>query len=133
MKYLFSLHQLGAYMFGKRPDGRLVKDLDPMQKIMPYIMKTRTDSMNMYEDTFPCGPLDAYIKEKAAALVEKIQSDPALLGQFRENPVKLIEELIGMDLPDDQIKQVAELVKAKIDLDKAGDLLKGIGGLFGKK
>ena len=39
MKYLFSLHQLGAYMFGKRPDGRLVKDLDPMQKIMPYIMK----------------------------------------------------------------------------------------------
>jgi len=53
-------------MFGKRPDGRVIRNLEPMQQIMPYIMKTRTDSMNMYEDTFPCAPMDAYIKEKAA-------------------------------------------------------------------
>ena len=53
-------------MFNKRPDGRAIKDLEPMQMIMPYVMKTRTDSMNMYEDTFACEPMDAYIKEKAA-------------------------------------------------------------------
>ena len=53
-------------MFGKRPDGRVIRDLEPMQKIMPYIMKTRTDSMNMYEDTFACKPMDAYIKAKEA-------------------------------------------------------------------
>lgn len=52
-------------MFTKRPDGRLLRDLDPMQQIMPYIMKTRTDSMNMYEDTFDCDPMDTYIKQKA--------------------------------------------------------------------
>lgn len=52
-------------MFKKRPDGRLVKDLEPMQQIMPYVMTTRTDSMNMYDDTFDCAPMDAYIKEKA--------------------------------------------------------------------
>ncbi len=52
-------------MFGKRPDGRVIRDLEPMQQIMPYILKTRTDSMNMYEDTFPCEPMDLYIKEKA--------------------------------------------------------------------
>ena len=52
-------------MFTKRPDGRLIKDLDPIQQIMPYIMKTRNDSMNMYEDTFACEPMDTYIKEKA--------------------------------------------------------------------
>ena len=52
-------------MFTRRPDGRVVRDLDPMQQIMPYIMKTRTDSMNMYEDTFACEPMDAYIKQKA--------------------------------------------------------------------
>ncbi len=51
-------------MFGKRPDGRVIKNLEPMQQIMPYIMKTRTDSMNMYEDVFDCGPMDDYIKEK---------------------------------------------------------------------
>ena len=53
-------------MFRKRPDGRVIKDLDPMQQIMPYVMKTRTDSMNMYEDTFPCDVWDSYIKEKEA-------------------------------------------------------------------
>lgn len=53
-------------MFGKRPDGRAIRNLDPMQKIMPYIMKTRTDSMNMYEDTFACKPMDMYIRAKAA-------------------------------------------------------------------
>ena len=35
-------------------------------KIMPYIMKTRTDSMNMYDDTFNCEVWDSYIKEKEA-------------------------------------------------------------------
>ena len=53
-------------MFGKRPDGRVVKNVEPMQQIMPYVMKTRTDAMNMYEDTFPCDVWDEYIKEKAA-------------------------------------------------------------------
>ena len=53
-------------MFGKRPDGRAIQNLEPMQQIMPYIMKTRCDSMNMYEDTFACKPMDDYIKAKAA-------------------------------------------------------------------
>ncbi len=52
-------------MFGKRPDGRAIRNLDPMQKIMPYVMRTRTDSMNMYEDTFACKPMDMYIRAKA--------------------------------------------------------------------
>ncbi len=51
-------------MFGKRPDGRVIKTLAPMEKIIPYIMKHRYDSMNMYEDYFDCAPLDAYIEEK---------------------------------------------------------------------
>ena len=70
------------------------------------------------------------IKAKALELVEKIKNDPALLKQFRENPVKVVETIIGMDLPDDQINQLADLIKATIDLDKVGSLL---GGLFGKK
>lgn len=72
------------------------------------------------------------LKSKAEALVKKIQNDPALLKKFKENPIKVVEDLIGIDLPDDQIKQVAELVKARIDLDKVGDLLGGLGGLFKK-
>ncbi len=51
-------------MFGKRPDGRVIKNIEPMQKIMPYVMTTRTDSMNMYEEPIPCEAMDAYIAEK---------------------------------------------------------------------
>lgn len=72
------------------------------------------------------------IKEKVEDLVEEIRKNPKLLTQFKENPIPVVEKLVGIDLPDDQIMKIAELVKAKIDLDKAGDLLKGLGGLFRK-
>ena len=73
-----------------------------------------------------------FIKDKIEDIVEKIKKDPKLLQKFKDEPIKTVEGLIGIDLPDDQIKQVAELVKAKIDLDKVGDLLGGLGGLFKK-
>ena len=72
------------------------------------------------------------IKAKVEELVDEIRKNPRMLKEFKENPVPVIEKLVGMDLPDDQIMKLAELVKAKIDLEKAGDLLKGLGGLFGK-
>ncbi len=51
-------------MFGKRPDGRRLRTVDPMQLITGFLMKKRYDSMNMYEDTFNCESWDKYIKEK---------------------------------------------------------------------
>ena len=72
------------------------------------------------------------IKAKVEELVDQIQKNPKMLKEFKENPVPVIEKLVGMDLPDDQIMKLADLVKAKIDLEKAGNLLKGLGGLFGK-
>ena len=72
------------------------------------------------------------IKAKVEELVDEIRKNPRMLKEFKENPVPVIEKLVGMDLPDDQIVKLADLVKAKIDLEKAGDLLKGLGGLFGK-
>ena len=69
------------------------------------------------------------IQKMTAGLVEKIKNDPALLSQFRENPAAVVEKLIGGDLPEAQLRQAAELIKTKIDLDKASGLL---GSLFGK-
>ena len=73
------------------------------------------------------------IKAKAAELVEKIQNDKDILAKFRKDPVAVVEKLIGVDLPDDQIEKVADMVKTKLDLDKMGDALGMLGGLFGKK
>ena len=73
------------------------------------------------------------IKEKIEELVKKLTSDKKLLEKFEKNPVKVVEELIGVDLPDDMINKIIDGVKAKISLDKVGDALGALGGLFGKK
>jgi len=73
------------------------------------------------------------IKEKIEDLVEKIQKNPALLKKFNTEPVKVVEELVGIDLPDEMIEKVVDGVKAKITMDKVGDALDALGGLFGKK
>lgn len=64
------------------------------------------------------------IKNKIEELVEKIKSDKDLQSQFAKDPVAAIEKLIGVDLPEEQIKKIADGVKAKISLDKLGGLFK---------
>ena len=73
------------------------------------------------------------IKEKIEELVEKIKKNPAMLKKFKDDPVKVVEELVGIDLPDEMVEKVVEGVKAKITLDKVGDALGALNGLFGKK
>ena len=70
------------------------------------------------------------IKAKIEELVNKIKSDSALREQFQKEPVKALESLLGVDLPDDQIEQLINGVKAKLAVDGVGSVL---GGLFGKK
>ena len=48
-----------------RPDGRRIKNVDPMQLITCFLMKKRYDSMNFYEDSINCEAWDKYIKEKS--------------------------------------------------------------------
>ena len=73
------------------------------------------------------------IKAKINEIVDKIKSSPDLLKQFKSNPAKVIEGLIGIDLPDDQLKVVVDGVKAKMNLDSISDIAGKIGGIFGKK
>ncbi len=70
------------------------------------------------------------IKEQIEEVVEKIKADPKLLTDFKDEPVKTVEKLIGVDLPDDLIDKVVDAVKAKIDLDKLGDLGNMLKKLF---
>ena len=61
------------------------------------------------------------VKAKVDEILGKVKGDDAFLAKFKENPVKAIEEFTGKDLPDEQIKGIAEGLKAKIVLDKDGD------------
>ena len=72
------------------------------------------------------------IKAKIEEIVKKLMNDKNLMAKFERNPVSVIEELIGIDLPNDQVNQLISGIKAKIKLDQVGDVLGGIGKLFGK-
>ena len=72
------------------------------------------------------------IKAKIEQIVKKLMSDKTLMARFEKNPASVIEQLIGIDLPDQQINQLIEGVRAKIKLDQGGDVLGGRGKLFGK-
>ena len=72
------------------------------------------------------------IKAKIEEIVKKLMNDKSLMAKFERNPVSVIEELIGIDLPDQQVNQLIEGIKARIKLDQVGDMLGGIGKLFGK-
>ena len=72
------------------------------------------------------------IKKKIEEIVKKLMNDKNLMAKFERNPVSVIEELVGIDLPDQQVNQLIEGIRAKIKLDQVGDILGGIGKLFGK-
>ena len=57
------------------------------------------------------------IKEQIESIVEKLQKDKALQAQFKKDPVKAVEKLLGVDLPDDMVEKVVAGVKAKLSLD----------------
>ena len=51
-------------MFGLRPDGKRLKNIDPIQKIMPHIMKDRHDGQNVAKYELRCEGFDQFIKEE---------------------------------------------------------------------
>ena len=76
--------------------------------------------------------IKAMLKEKVDEIVEKIKSDKNIAAKFQKDSIGTVEGLIGIDLPNDQIEALVEGIKAKINLDKLGNLAGGLGKLFGK-
>lgn len=70
------------------------------------------------------------IKEKIEELVEKIQKDDSLMEDFKKDPVKVVEKLAGVDLPDDMIEKVVDGIKAKISVDKLSGAMDALKKLF---
>ena len=62
------------------------------------------------------------IKEKIEEIVEKIKKNPDIKEQFEKEPVKAIESLLGVDLPDDVVEKIIDGVKAKITVDSVADI-----------
>ncbi len=72
------------------------------------------------------------IKAKIEEIVRKIKTDKNLLAKFKDDPIKTVEGLIGVDLPDDIIEKIVEGVKAKITVDDVKGVLGKLKGILGK-
>lgn len=68
------------------------------------------------------------IKAKIDEVVNKVKSDGNFAEKFKSEPIKAVEDVIGVDLPDDVVKNVVDGVKAKINV---GGVMDKLGGLFG--
>lgn len=70
------------------------------------------------------------IKEKISDIVEEISKNPNIKEQFEKEPVKVIEKLAGVDLPDDIVEKIIDGVKAKLTAENIADAAGKLKGLF---
>lgn len=68
------------------------------------------------------------IKAKIDEVVNKVKNDKGFAEKFQKEPIKAVEEVLGVDLPDDTVKNIIDGVKAKINV---GGVMDKLGGLFG--
>ena len=53
-------------------------------------------------------------KDQIAEIVKKIQSDPALLKEFEQQPTKVIEKVSGINIPDLFEPKLEAIIKEQI-------------------
>ncbi len=69
------------------------------------------------------------IKAHITKIVDEVTKNPKTKEEFKKDPVKVVEKIIGVDLPDDMVMKIVDGVKAKVTMDgvsKAADTLKGM-------
>ena len=67
------------------------------------------------------------IKAKINEIVDKVKNDPTLMESFQKDPVKTVEKVAGVDIPDNIEDQLGSGVKAALTTDKlagAADAIK---------
>lgn len=70
------------------------------------------------------------MKEYVNKIVEEVSNNPNIKEQFEKEPVKVIEKVIGIDLPDDVVLKIIDGVKAKLTIDSVADVANALKGIF---
>lgn len=73
------------------------------------------------------------IKKMINDIVDKVKNDKDIAAKFAKDPVKTVEGIIGVDLPDDQVKMITDKVQAKLagKTDGIAGAVSKVKGLFG--
>ncbi len=126
-------------MFGKRPDGIMVKNIDPLVMMTPYIMPQRVDAQVFLDSQFKYEPLINYISEKAregfkitfmeilsAAFVRAVSQNPEI-NRFISNrklysrkglciSLVVVKESVGTEVEEAVIKVDFDLTDTIFDV-----------------
>ena len=70
------------------------------------------------------------IKEQIEKMAKKVLNDKELMQLFKKEPIKAVEKVLGVDLPDDIIEAVVTGVKAQIVADTSKDVMGALKKLF---
>lgn len=60
-------------------------------------------------------------------IVNELKSNKELQAKFKDEPVKALEEVLGVNLPDEMVEKLIESVKGKIEEKGIDDKIEAIG------
>ena len=72
------------------------------------------------------------IQKSIADIIGKIKTDKSFAADFSKDPIKAVESVIGVDLPDEKLGAIVDGVKAQMAPGKDGFFAK-IKSMFSKK
>ena len=70
------------------------------------------------------------IKAQIESIAEKIRKDKSLQAEYKKDPVRAVEKMLGEDLSDEVIEKVVTGVKAKVSLDDLSGAMGALKKLF---
>ena len=70
------------------------------------------------------------IKEQIEKLAESVLKDEKIKDIFTKDPIKAVEKVLGVDLPDEIVEKIIAGVKAKITVDQISDAASFLKKLF---
>ncbi len=70
------------------------------------------------------------IKGQINKIVEEVTKNPNMKEQFEKEPVKAVEKIIGVDLPDDAVMKIIDGVKANLQIDGVSKAAAALKGMF---
>lgn len=72
------------------------------------------------------------IQKIISDVLAKLKNDKNLAAKFDKDPTAVLEELIGIELPNEQLNAVIDGIKAKLKLDDVADKIGGVLNFFKK-
>lgn len=76
--------------------------------------------------------MEINVKEIITETAEKLLKDENLRKQFMDDPVKALEKLLNIDLPNELLDPVVDGIKAKLTVDTVQDVFEDASKLFKK-